>query len=967
MKLFIVYCLLLFSLSGFSNSPLWSAINDPLQIDPVHSRIANIILPENNDTLKIEYQKTGNAKQILILLHGFGSSTITWRNNLDALSQKFTVYAYNHLGAGKSNNPFEKYDRDAFKKQLLHFMDYHKIKKAILVGNSMGGQIALDFAGDYPERVSGFVLIDPSGGSDVSDKFLQSARSIYNFSFKDFTAETVAFVRGILDEIYFNDELVTDELVVSYSSRWESKENREALRHSATDFRLSGVQYYFLVRHSFWLMKHKKKSQFPILIIWGKEDPWLPVEGANKFEEAFPGCEVRLIDNAGHLPHVEAPEIVNNAITEVFTSKKGIVEFEKKKTDWFIRNLSSENNYLNGYSADVLGELKIQKAISQLLNQTGNMDEFVSYHAKKALLAIHEGVLAPAIDELDNENFMIRNGAVEVLGNLKDTSATIPVIKLLNDPEVVVRQSAITALQRIEDPRAAQPLINVLNDEEGEYLSVADYAKSALQSFGEPAVPALIEGLKNNDINIKSRCSDVLGEIGSPAYQPLVEAINSGDDVFRSWVVITLGKIHDSKIPDVLKIYLNDKSPDVRSSAIWGLGEQRNPAVIELLSPALSDSDYYCRRDAIKAFAKIGQPAIPELTKTVRSGENNARLAAGIALGLIKKDAVDSLLVLLDEKDENIKLAASAGLGRSKYVRIVDNLVEAMNTGNMAIRDTIAIALGKFGSSATAKLIPALNHKSASVRMGVIYALGMIRDPKSVSPLVQTMQSNPDSSIRTQALISLRNIKDSAAIEPISQQLRNDKSQTVRINAAYALGLMKDERAIPALYTALNDKIALVRINSAWALGEFGSKCNPEFLEKRMAKESDGKVRAYIIGALGKIQSSSSVPILIDALSDKNKDVRNNAAWALGQIKDERAVPELIRLLQNENDLDVKRSVVFALGEIKHELAIEPLINQLDSTDIDLKEKAFEALKKISGESMENDATAWKNWWSNNH
>jgi len=109
---------------------------------------------------KINYIDKGHGIP-LVFIHGYGASIFSWRKNLPVLAKHYRVCALDLLGFGSSDKPlYEDYSINSFVKLIIQFMDSLKIKKAILVGHSLGGGIAILTTLKYPARVKGLILID---------------------------------------------------------------------------------------------------------------------------------------------------------------------------------------------------------------------------------------------------------------------------------------------------------------------------------------------------------------------------------------------------------------------------------------------------------------------------------------------------------------------------------------------------------------------------------------------------------------------------------------------------------------------------------------------------------------------------------------------------------------------------------------------------------------------------------------
>src|SRR5882762_10007752 len=114
------------------------------------------------DGVRVHYQEKGMGTP-LVLIHGFTSSTYSWKDVFEPLSKNFRVIAVDLKGFGFSGKPDGDYTRRAQAILVAHLLDYLKIDKAWLCGNSMGGEIALNLALHNPARVAGLILIDSAG------------------------------------------------------------------------------------------------------------------------------------------------------------------------------------------------------------------------------------------------------------------------------------------------------------------------------------------------------------------------------------------------------------------------------------------------------------------------------------------------------------------------------------------------------------------------------------------------------------------------------------------------------------------------------------------------------------------------------------------------------------------------------------------------------------------------------------
>ena len=111
---------------------------------------------------KIHYVEQGQGP-VVILLHGLGDDVSIWQDTIKALSTKYRVIAYDSLGQGKSDKPLIAYRVGTYVDFLDGFMQALHIDHAAIMGNSLGGWVAIDFAAAYPQKVDRLVLIDAAG------------------------------------------------------------------------------------------------------------------------------------------------------------------------------------------------------------------------------------------------------------------------------------------------------------------------------------------------------------------------------------------------------------------------------------------------------------------------------------------------------------------------------------------------------------------------------------------------------------------------------------------------------------------------------------------------------------------------------------------------------------------------------------------------------------------------------------
>ncbi len=223
-------------------------------------------------------------------------------------------------------------------------------------------------------------------------------------------------------------------------------------------------------------------------------------------------------------------------------------------------------------------------------------------------------------------------------------------------------------------------------------------------------------------------------------------------------------------------------------------------------------------------------------------------------------------------------------------------------------------------------LIKALGYKKDhSVRKAATKALGNIRDPRVVEPLIAALKDE-EKKVRETAAFYLGKIGDPRVVEPLIDALKKDEEKDVREEAAWMLGKIGDPRAVEPLIAALKDEEKKVREEAARQLGKIGDPRAVEPLIDALKKDEDVGWAAAM--ALEEIGDPRAVEPLIAALKDEEKDVRDRAVHVLGEIGDPRAVEPLIAALKDKEE-KVRERAASKLGRFGDPRAVEPLIDAL--------------------------------------
>jgi pimeloyl-ACP methyl ester carboxylesterase len=256
--------------------------------------------------IHMEHEGTGTP---VILIHGYTSTLYTWRFNTPELSKYFSVWSVDLPGFGYSDKPRDfSYTSAGYADFLRDFMDAEGITKAVLVGNSMGGGIAMTTYFTYPERVEKLVLIDSDGYPEEGGGFFLFdlmglpvlGDVLMSFNYRWLIRDS------LMSGVYYDNKFVTDDVIDSYFNVYKTENGRKGPLWV-------GKGIYGKERFD---PERIKTIAVPTLVIWGKEDTLIPVTDADRFGQDIKGAHVAIIPGAGHLPHEEKAEIVNKLITD---------------------------------------------------------------------------------------------------------------------------------------------------------------------------------------------------------------------------------------------------------------------------------------------------------------------------------------------------------------------------------------------------------------------------------------------------------------------------------------------------------------------------------------------------------------------------------------------------------------------------------------------------------------------------
>jgi len=242
----------------------------------------------------------------LLLIHGIGDSSRTWLPVVEAFARDHTVIAPDLLGHGLSDKPRADYSVAAYANGMRDLLSVLEVERVSVVGHSLGGGVAAQFAYTFPERCERLALVG-TGGIDRSVSLLLRLAAAPNADLlmPTFGSPVVKLGARIAAQLLrvLGTDLGRDaeEILKVFDSLPDAAARRAILRtlRSGVDWRGQVITM---------LDRAYLAEGLPTLLVWGARDAIIPVAHARLAAEAMPGSRLEIFEEAGHFPHHSDPE-----------------------------------------------------------------------------------------------------------------------------------------------------------------------------------------------------------------------------------------------------------------------------------------------------------------------------------------------------------------------------------------------------------------------------------------------------------------------------------------------------------------------------------------------------------------------------------------------------------------------------------------------------------------------------------
>ena len=253
---------------------------------------------------RVRYQMTGDGPAV-VLVHGITSSSRTWRTVVPGLAERFTVIVPDLLGHGQSGKPRGDYSLGAYASGVRDLLGVLGVPKATVVGHSLGGGIAMQFAYQFPERLDRLVLVDSGGlGGEVALALraatLPGAEIVMPLLFQPVTRGIGRATGRVLGRFGRGGSANLRGLMEGLDSLADG-DARRAFIHTARSV-IDPKGQRVDARDRLYL-----SADVPILIVWGEDDRIIPAAHGRRAHQLMPDSRLELFPGAGHFPHNDDP------------------------------------------------------------------------------------------------------------------------------------------------------------------------------------------------------------------------------------------------------------------------------------------------------------------------------------------------------------------------------------------------------------------------------------------------------------------------------------------------------------------------------------------------------------------------------------------------------------------------------------------------------------------------------------
>jgi len=361
---------------------------------------------------------------------------------------------------------------------------------------------------------------------------------------------------------------------------------------------------------------------------------------------------------------------------------------------------------------------------------------------------------------------------------------------------------------------------------------------------------------------------------------------------------------------------------------------------VKSLIEALNDKVWSVRKSAAKALAKIGEVAVDDIIKALSCEDDNVRYWLATILGNIGEKAIDPLGRMLRSNDKEYRFYAAQALGKIRDERVVLLLIEALQDDAWIVRSNVADSLMELGDISLIPIMKSLMSQNEDRRYWSQKVMERI-GPEELDSIQDVLITSRDSEMRYFAAYTLSLIGTDTSLPHLISSALNDPNEWVRKYSITAISKIENQKSVDTLIKLLYDDDEEIAYWSAKSFSNIGDIAAERL--RNLLDEKDKNIRNLIILALGGIGDDKSMRLLIEKLSSSGLEAQRCVKVLAGS--GDKAIPYLIEALSDKR-IEVRENSAKSL-EMLGIKAIEPLLKAMESDNEEQRYWAGKILRNI--------------------
>ena len=644
--------------------------------------------------------------------------------------------------------------------------------------------------------------------------------------------------------------------------------------------------------------------------------------------------------------------------------------------------ISATNEDIRFWSAQILSAIADERAINMLIESFASYEESdINIYSAKALVKIGDFAVKPLTAALSSPNDLVRLYSVQCLGELKATESVVKIEELLgSDSNFAVRRNAAIALGRIASPTSVEPLIQAISDNSWNVRVAATEALGFYKNFIEASdspknVPAgqsedfsklqdkitntLLASLSDTEARVREAGAKILSNfdnkfIEEPLLRLLESSVSDGEKVIA---IRSLGRMRSRPAVSTLEELLgSDITSDLKKEVLSALGQIGSDSSMPLLLSAISGQASDVAICAVCAFIESRSPMVAaELSNILGDSREEVRAAVVTALGhAVYLDSRHYLYTALEDSSYMVRRQALISLYSILGDEILSDVVSMMaDPEEIVASEAISIAAKIKSPDAITMLAKVIDRGSNRLSYMAFQALTAI-GPESEYAILQYLSSD-NRDVCYWAINALEKIGSDACVEPLISVIRNHPGQEEIVDRSLAVLSQFDFHIDEKFFVEI---LGSMKNSQAKVIEILGKSQNRDLAIDicPYLSSADRDVRFQAASALGRLKNSDDrvVDALIGALRDRHWPVRKASAESLAALGG-KATACLIKTLDLQDvNADTAYWSLRALAEAGSAEALPAFGKHIGGANADLKKIIIKGLGKISNsESLE--------------